>query len=341
MKKPTLSIDWLKPVLHLNRKTIWCSGLTILISCVAYQTAYAASDSVGEITIDGELVPSVLFDHFRGIEVRSFDDCPTTASIETVIDLVVAAKQAQFVLDNNTNNLSIIKDLQRLFPEELAQTVSKDVINKKLSSYRKIQNEYFKYRDFNVSQKDLHDEYQKRVRDRDPYITNLTIVRVLEIKQPAGPDWDEKVIELATLIKQGTPFEEAEARYPTIRSKIPYQADRWVALHSLPHKIDSKTVKAGDVYGLEKILSHENYYDPMLKIYEVKHLSQVRLSDIIFSDHDTGLGSGSFYLWQHLKDKAEERKKHVLMSELWSKYSIAEDGNPIQRVGIYKPCTGF
>lgn len=343
MKKPTLSIDWLKPVLYLNRKTIWCSGLTILISCVAYQPAYAASDEIGEITIDGELVPSVLFDYYRGQELSSLDDCPTTASIETVIDLVVAAKQAQFVLDNNSNNFSVIKDLQRLFPEEPAQTVPKDVVNKKLASYRKTQKEYFNYRDFSVSQKDLYDEYQKRVRDRDPYITDVTIVRVLEIKQPAGPDWDEKLIELATLIKQGTPFEEAEARYPTSRSKIPYQADRWVALHSLPHEIDSKTVKAGDVYGLEKILSQENYYDPMLKIYEVKHLSQVRLSDIIVSDHDRGQGSsrGSLYLWRHLMEKAKERKKHILMSELWSKYSIAEDGNPIQRVGVYKPCSGF
>jgi len=72
----------------------------------------------------------------------------------------------------------------------------------------------------------------------------------------------------------------------------------------------------------------------MVKIYEVKTLPQVRLSDNI-NNHG---GFGSIYLAAYLREKADERKKHLLMSELWANYSITEDGNQIQRVGIYKPC---
>ena len=170
------------------------------------------------------------------------------------------------------------------------------------------------------------------MRDSDPFITNVTIVRVLEIKQPADPAWDEKLVELAKLIQAGTPFEEAEDRYPA-RYRVKNQVDRWVTLDSLPHDINPKTVRVGDVYGLEKILSGEQYFDPMVKIYDVKKLDQVRLSDNIYSDQSPQ------YLEYYVSKKAHERKKHALMSQLWANFSITENGNPIQRVGIYQPCT--
>lgn len=213
-------------------------------------------------------------------------------------------------------------------------------VGEEIKGLRRIEREYLKTVGFRISQKDIHHEYQKRVRDRDPKITNVTIVRVLKISQPSGPGWDEKLIELATLIKEGASFEEAEAQYPS-RYREKYQKDRWVPLDSLPHTIDSKTVKAGDIYGLEKILNHEAYYDPMVKIYEVRHLEQVRLSDRIYTSEALDIVGGPGYLWIYLRDKARERKRHVLMSQLWADFSIAEDGKPIQRVGIYQPCTGF
>lgn len=328
------AINWLKTVQYFNKVSTWSGALSILILCIAYQPIYAASDTIGEMAIDGELIPKPLFDYYRGLEIKKFEDCSTTASKEKVIDLIVAAKQTEVEADQANGIRSVIENLQLSFSKGSNEAARK-IATEEIEKLRLIQLDYYKHRQFGTSGKELHDEYQKRVRDRDPHITNVTIVRVMEIRQPAGRGWEEKLIELATLIKQGTSFEEAEAKYPNHRTKIPYQADRWVALDSLAHNIDSATVKAGDVYGLEKLLNREAYYDPMVKIYEVKHLSQVRLTDQIYS------GSSPAYLWFYLSNKADERKKHVLMSELWSKYSITEDGEAIERVGLYRPCAKF
>ena len=89
----------------------------------------------------------------------------------------------------------------------------------------------------------------------------------------------------------------------------------------------------------------------MVKIYEVNKLSQVRLSDNIYYRFNLSqfnpIRSIGFnppyqsqrYLRNYLAEKATERKKHRLMSQLLANFSITENGNPIQRIGIYQPCT--
>ncbi|MDB3935469.1 hypothetical protein N9383_01965 [Granulosicoccus sp.] len=322
----------LRPAKQLARPfiSILCLSLTV----ISY-SAWSATDEVGEIEINGEVIPPELFDYYFGREVRSLTLCAPTARKEKIIDMIVAAKQLEIdtgvgigknrtILENYETSLSNLEA-----PETRKKT--KEVVEE----LQRQRGRFLQFRDFDVTRKDLYDEYHIRVRDKDPHITDVTIVRVLEIKRPSGSGWDEQLIELATDIKQGKSFEEAATRYPS-RYTVNHQSDRWVALDALPHNIDKNTVKAGDVYGVEKILRGEEYYDPMLKIYEVKVLSQVRLSDVIYSEK-----SLHFYLSLYLNDKAKERKEHLFMSQLWTNFAITEDGNPIQRVGFYPPCEKF
>lgn len=336
MKMPKETIQPLhgfKPVWLLTRAGLLGFALTCVFQFVVSPSVFANDGKVGVVTIDGEIIPAALFDYYRLQDLRKFKDCEPVANKEKIVDFVVAAKQSE------GSNPTIIKNLQRALPETSDEKALKENVEQELRTLKNLERSYLKFLNFYASDKDLYEEYQIRVRDKDPYITNVTIVRVLEIKEPSGVGSDEKLIELATSIQQGTSFEEAEARYPS-RYKIDNQTERWVTLDSLPHRINSETVNAGDVFGIEKILSGQSYYDPMVKIYEVKHLSQIRLSDDIHIDpllERFGYG----YLRQYLADKAYERKKHILMSQLWTNYSITEDGKEIHRVGIYKPCTGY
>jgi len=72
-----------------------------------------------------------------------------------------------------------------------------------------------------------------------------------------------------------------------------------VTLDKLPHNIDKNTVKAGDIFGVDNILKAEEYPHPLVKIYEVKTLSQVRLSDVINSDSKPA----PIYLSSYLRKK--------------------------------------
>ena len=332
------------------RRNLWvCALLCFSLSFISH-IVVAASDDVGEILINGELIPHALFGRNHRMGFKDYKDCLPTEKREAVVDLVVAALQYEIDTGRKIrNNQGVIENLHFSLSDTSGNTAI-DKANDLLSDLNKIERDYLEFLEFTVTSKDIFDEYQIRVRDKDPFVTDVTIVRVLEIKKPDGAHWDDKLAELATSIKQGMPFEDAEARYPS-RKKVKDQIDQWVTLKGLPHEIDEDTVKAGDVYGLEKTLSRQGYYDPMVKIYEVKKLPQVRLSDVIYDSFNLSefnpIRSIGFnphyqaqsYLRYYLIEKATERKKHLLMSQLWANFSITENGNPIQRVGIYQPCS--
>lgn len=304
-----------------------CIGLTMVSSA-----ALSATDEVGKLAIDGAVIPAGLVAHsFIGTS-RNADRCSPSAIKDRIIDMIVATRQQE--IDTGVNvgkNRAVLEEFGASFTNiraDGAYEITKDLIEelqKNLSSFIRLNG-------VDVTEQDLYDEYRIRVRDKDPKVVDVTVVRVLEIKRTIGPDWDDKLIEQATDIKQGMSFEEVAARYPS-QHTIDYQTDRWVLLDSLPHDIDKTQVKAGDVYGIEKILQEVEFYHPMVKIYEVKVLSQIRPSDRLYSGNEF-----RGYLRNYLIEKARQRKRHEFMSQQWTNFEITEDGKPLQRVGVYQPC---
>ena len=324
-------INQLRPDRTLANSFVMVCAVWMNLLVVVFQPVYA-SDQLGDIVIDGAAVPSALFEHFRRLEIKDYEVCPPGARKEKVIDRLIATMQNEVEAGLDP---AIIEYLQTS-ASNLSDEQSIELAKEDMKTLNRAHSEYLRGRNLRLNTKDYHDEYQRRVRDKDPHITNLTIVRVLEIMKPKGVGWDDKLVELATSIKGGMSFEEAEAKYPAkFRSKN--QTDNWRPLSTLEYNIDKNTVKVGDIFGLEKIISGEEYWNPMVKIYEVKTLSQVRLSDRIYRESRPDRDSD--YLLHYLREKALERKTQEFMSELWANYTITEDGKPLQRVGIYAPCT--
>ncbi|MDC0435395.1 hypothetical protein OAM69_07150, partial [bacterium] len=182
----------------------------------------------------------------------------STERKETVVDFIIGAMQYEIDTGRKIRNNQTVIDHLQFSLSQMSDDTAIDKAWDELRDLKNIEKDYLEFLDFTITQRDIYNEYRIRVRDRDPFITDVTVVRVLEIEKPDGARWRENLVELATSIKQGVPFEDAEARYPS-KQKVKYQIDQWVTLNGLPHEINEDTVKAGDVYGLEKTLSLDWY----------------------------------------------------------------------------------
>ena len=97
-----------------NKTTVMLirAGIFFSVALAILPSNARANEQVGEISIDGETVPAVLFSYYRQQESKDYMVCPPTDRKEKVIDLLVAVKQ--YETDTGTkfrDNTTIIAHL--------------------------------------------------------------------------------------------------------------------------------------------------------------------------------------------------------------------------------------
>jgi len=318
----------------------------ILLRCALFITLFFTASAthadhagVGVVKIDGEIIPAEHFPLYEYNFQPKYKNCSAESARNGLIDRHVLKRIIEKRgIDIDTkgvlrNRQKLIDELNNL-PEDY--THERGIIEiELLVGSRLLAAEALGLIENTGAQK--FKEYNERVKLKDPALVNFPVYRVKNI----GPIRDDEILlEAAKLLDSGVPFDEVAASYEKFhieKHKPNPGLNTWLTREAIEHyKGDSSKFEVDYVIGLEELLEDNDSVWHLTKIIDKKIIPQVRSTDQLA--FEWGNWRGASYVFHYLRERVHTWKYPMLMSELWSEFTITENGLPIKRFGSESGC---
>ncbi len=295
---------------------------TLLLPLVFPAHTVLAVDSIGTITINGELVRPILFRGFSH-HMSKANRCPPISDTR-IKDLVI--KNALVVFDARKKGLEISEQTQRYiarYKQELEQAGpdgDPEVIAKsELSMFTREYGGYIDHYPAVVTHEEILEEYKRLIDIGDPRFTDVKLIRRTPIELYTAED----ATEAKRLLENGATVAEIEEKFEYV-----WAFEEYAAQWAIAYDVIENYREYGDDFSTGAIIRVDDRN--LLLLNEVKHRSRLRPfveyqnnKDYVYKE----------VKWDLLRIRQRERDK-----ALWAAAEVLENGVPIEMTDDYPQC---
>ena len=293
-----------------------------LFFCLLFQCSVAQAE-IGEVTINGEVIPDVLF---KGYTRRSTPDtiCPPTSdtrirdsAIKRMLLIMDARKRGLAIPERNQADMDkYSEELKQLGPDGAPDEITRAEFSRHSHEY----SGYTSHFRIDVSHQEILDEYKRLIKAKDPRFTDVVIVR----HTPADFATKENRDAAAELIEQGSTLEEVMEKFKDGYSQDHYTPN-WTPVYTMyEYEGDGRELAAGSVIRIRD--------KNIIYIREVKRRSRLRPFTKYRNNDDN-------HVYKIIKNDLIRAVRLEQHRQLWAAADVREDGEPIELSDDYPSCS--
>lgn len=296
--------------------------LTFLL-CTSMLLATGQSNAdIGEVTINGEPVPGILFKGYSNHSLSSETRCPPTSDTY-VRDIIVrraliireAEKRGLDIAESSMDKIAeYTREIEYLGPDGDITARAKAELLKQYYIY----SGYIDYFPAMPTHNAVLNEYKRAIKAKDPRFTNVTLVRYTPLSFTSEKDATEAVKQL----QAGSSLREVTESFAEDYHSFHY-ADFWTPIYDVDqYSDDGNALISGTAISLG---THKALY-----FNEVKHRSRLRPF--------TNLRNRDNYVYDEIKWDLQRQLQQDRDRALWKAANVREDGESIEMAENYPAC---